>query len=208
VGDAATTDRPLPHLTPTLSAPRGGEGLNKLFCIGSKMSEHRRAARERDCFAPLAMTTLAMSLRGAPGSALCAARGQATRRSNPLTLSCRPPCYCRRLAARQMDRELGELADPAVDGDPAAVLLGVARRAVDGVPASRPVRPRRPAPRRARHGIRRAFAAAPRWRAADRLPPRRASRSLAGAGDQSDIVRNENVRHDSPGRSGAAIEER
>ncbi len=32
-----------------------------------------------------------------------------------------------------MDRQLGELADPAVDGDPAAVLLGVARRVVDGV---------------------------------------------------------------------------
>ena len=41
-----------------------------------------------------------------------------------LKLSCRHPCCCRLLAARQTDRELGELADPAVDGDPAAVLLG------------------------------------------------------------------------------------
>ena len=38
--------------------------------------------------------------------------------------------------ARQADRKLGEFADPAVDGDRAAVLLG------DDVPADRETKPR------------------------------------------------------------------
>src|SRR6266446_3210374 len=39
---AVTTEPGLPHLTPTLSAPRDGEGgFNKLFYIGSKMCECR-----------------------------------------------------------------------------------------------------------------------------------------------------------------------
>ncbi len=42
VGHAAITEPGLPHLTPTLSAPRGGEGgFNNLFYIGSKMCESR-----------------------------------------------------------------------------------------------------------------------------------------------------------------------
>jgi hypothetical protein len=46
VGDAATTEPRLPHLTPTLSAPRGGEGgFNKLFYIGSKMCGSRSPSR-------------------------------------------------------------------------------------------------------------------------------------------------------------------
>src|SRR6267143_6561567 len=46
VGDAATTEPGLPHLTPTLSAPGGGEGgFDKLFYIGSKMCESRSPSR-------------------------------------------------------------------------------------------------------------------------------------------------------------------
>src|SRR5690349_17866249 len=48
----------------------------------------------------------------------------------PAECSCRGLCW-RRMQARQADCEFGELADPAVDGDRAAVLLG------DDVPADR-----------------------------------------------------------------------
>src|SRR4029077_10492214 len=58
-----------------------------------------------------------------------------------------------------------------------------------------------------RRGTRRAAVGAPRCRVADRLPPGRASRSCAGAGERSDIVRNLNVRHGSPGLGGAMLEE-
>ena len=44
MGDAAVTERGVPHLTPTLSAPSGGEGeLNRLFDLGFEMCEYRSA---------------------------------------------------------------------------------------------------------------------------------------------------------------------
>ena len=52
-----------------------------------------------------------------------------------LNQSCRGLRCWHRAHARQADRKLGEFADPAVDGDRAAVLLG------DDVPADRQAEP-------------------------------------------------------------------
>src|SRR5271163_2729351 len=65
-----------------LAAEALAEHLGDIGLVIDNNDTGAHATLQRDCFAALAMTGLLSSLRGAPGSAPCAARGQAPRRSN------------------------------------------------------------------------------------------------------------------------------
>src|SRR5271156_3507381 len=98
---------------PSYLAPLAGRGRNRRVCARIPGEGQRRGSQLQNLAQPPKGPSPRPSPRKRGEGELCGL------------------CCWRRVHARQADRELGELADPAVDRDRAAVLLG------DDVPADR-----------------------------------------------------------------------